>query len=121
MRLILMLLGVSLIIEGVLLYIFTDASRDFLRILFRQKNIRPLAVIDVAAGILLLLGSSAVSAPWITTLLGIAAAGKGLFLILAPEKKSRPMIDWWINASGSVFRSWGVVAFLLGILILLIL
>lgn len=121
MRLTLMLLGVVLIIEGVLLYIFTDASRDFLRSLLRQKNMKLLAVIDVIAGLLLLLGSPAVSAPWITTILGIAAIGKGVFLILAPEKRSKPLIDWWINASSSLFRSWGVVAFLLGILILLIL
>lgn len=117
----LILLAILQIIAGVLMFIFTDAAKEILRSIMKEKNLKVLSVLPVAVGILLLAGSPLVSTPWITVMLGILAIAKGLFFIFGQKRDTRALIDWWMGASNNVYKSWGVVSFLLGVLLLLIL
>ena len=121
MRMILILIGVFWIITGVSLFMLTDASKKILRNLFKQKNMRALSIVPIIIGIVLIRGSYLVSMPWIAVPLGILAILKGIFFIFGPEKKTSPLIDWWLGVSNNVYKSWGIAVFLLGILFLLIL
>ena len=121
MRITLILLGVLYIIIGVVLFIFTDASKEILRNLLKQKNIKLLSIPSLAIGVVLIAGSSLVSVPWVVIALGVLGLLKGLFFIFGPESKTRPLIDWWLGASNSIYKTWSVVAFLIGVLLLLIL
>jgi len=121
MRLLLILLAILWIVAGVSLFMLTDASKKLLGRLLKRKNIKPISIIPLVLGIVLIRGASSVSMSWLIFLLGILAIAKGLFFIFGPEKKTKAFIDWWLNASNSVYKSWGIVAFLMGVLILLIL
>ena len=121
MRLILILLSILWIVAGVLLFILTDAMRQICRNLLKIKNLKPFSVLAIIAGIVFIMASSLVSVPWVAILLGLLAIAKGLFFIFAPQKKVKAFFDWWLNASNGIYRSWGIMAFLLGVLILLML
>ncbi len=121
MRIILALLGVFWIVAGFLIFIFTDASREILRNILKKKNLLLFSALAFIVGILFIFGAGVVSIPWLAILIGFLAMLKGFFFALAPEKKVMGFIDWWLNASNAAYRSWAVVAFLFGILILLIL
>lgn len=121
MRLILILLGMLWIILGFLFFVFTDRSKEKLRNILKEKNIKLLSVTGIIIGIVLIRGSSLVSAPWFAIILGIFVILKGLFFIFGPEKKTKPLIDWWMSTSNNVYKTWGVVAFLLGVILLLML
>lgn len=121
MRLLLFLLALTYIIIGVLLFILTDATKEICRGILKQKKLKALSILPLTVGIILILGSSVVNAPWVVILLGVLGLLKGLLFIFGPEKKTKAIIDWWLNASNAVLKSWGVVAFLVGILLLLIL
>jgi len=121
MEILLILLAIAWIIIGVLMFIFTDASKEVLRNLLKQKNIKTFSILPIAIGIALLAGASLVSVPWIAVILGVLGVLKGVFFIFGPEKNKKALIDWWLSASNNVYKSWGIVAFLMGILLLLIL
>ncbi len=120
-ELILILLAILQIIAGVLMFIFTDAAKEILRNILKEKNLKAISVLPVVVGILFLAGSPLVSRPWITVLLGMFAIAKGLFFIFGQKRDAKALIDWWMGASNNVYKSWGVVSFLLGVLLLLIL
>ena len=71
-------------------------------------------------GLVLIFGSSTVSVPWVSVALGILAMLKGLFFILGPKKKTKALIDWWLNAPSNIHKTWGLAAFLIGVLLLVI-
>jgi len=123
MKLLLILLAVLWIIIGALLVILTDATREIFRNLLSKKNLnlRTLAVISFVIGALLILGSSAVDTPWVLILLGLMGVAKGLFFTLAPKKNAMAVIDWWLNAPNKLLKIWGIVAFCVGVIFLLIL
>ncbi len=123
MKLLLILLAVLWIIIGALLVILTDATREVFRNLLSKKNLnlRAMAVISFVVGALLILGSSAVDAPWVLILLGLMGVAKGLFFTFAPKKNAMAVIDWWLGAPNKLLRIWGIVAFCVGAIFLLIL
>ncbi len=121
MRLILILLGVFWIIAGVLLVVLTEAFVDALRKIFKLKNVKAFGIISLLFGIIFIKGASLVSIGWVAVLLGLLSFAKGIFFLFGPEKKIKSVIDWWLNASKKIYKSWGVVVFLLGVLLLLML
>jgi uncharacterized protein YjeT (DUF2065 family) len=123
MNLLLTILAILWTIIGILLVILTDAIRQIFRNLLRQKdlNLKALSVIAFVVGLVLILGSSGVSRPWIAILLGLLGVAKGLFFIFAPKKTSMALIDWWLEAPNKILRIWGIVLFALGVILLLIL
>lgn len=121
MRMLLTLIGIIWIILGFLIFIFPDASKEVIRGLLKQKNIKTLSIISFTIGIILLLGYSVVSMPWLMIVFGIGGMLKGVFFMFAPQEKIKLFINWYLGAANNLFRSWGVAAFLFGVLILLIL
>ena len=121
MRLIIMLFGILYIIIGMLFVVFTESTKEVLRNLLKGKKVQSLSIISLAVGMLFIMGSRVVDAPWVLVLFGLLGIAKGAFFMFAPEKKTKPFIDWWLNASMGIHKCWGIVAFLMGILLLLIL
>jgi hypothetical protein len=122
MALLVALLGILWIIIGSLMVILTDAVREVMHTLLKQKNLdyRALSVLAIIIGAIFILSSGSVSVPWVIITLGILSIAKGLFFVFAPEKKAKALLDWWLGASSNLLKSWGVVVFLLGVLLLLI-
>ncbi len=121
MKIIMVLLAIFWIVLGVLLLMLTDTVKEVFRNLLKRKNIKTLSIASLVIGVVLILGSSLVSVPWIAIALGILGLLKGLFFMFGPEKKTTALIDWWLKATNNIYRSWGIVSFLLGVLLLLIL
>ena len=121
MQLILVLLAIAWIIAGLLLVVMTESVRKVMRKILKGKNLKRWSLFPVILGAIFVWKSSSVSVPWVAVLLGLLALAKGLFFLLSPENKGKAFIDWWMNASQKFLRGWGVVSFLLGALVLLIL
>lgn len=121
MKLIMILLGILYIVIGFMFFVLTEASKEALKTLLKRKNLRLFSFVPIIFGIMLILGSSLVTAPWFVIILGMLGILKGLFFIFGPEKKMKPLIDWCLNASDNFYKVWGVAAFLLGVILLLML
>lgn len=121
MRFVLVLLGILWILAGVFFFFFTDSSKEVLRNFLKKKNIKVLSILPLAIGVVLIAGSAGMRERWIAITIGVLGILKGLFFVFGPEKKTKPLIDWWLNTSGNAYKSWGVAFFLLGVLLLYLL
>lgn len=121
MTILVILLAIVWIIMGVLFVILTDASKQIIANLVKQKNVNFLSLLSIIIGIVLILGSPSANMPWVIAILGMLAICKGLFFMLGPKKKTRAFIDSWLNAPVKIHRIWGIAAFLFGVMLLLIL
>ncbi|NQT06025.1 MAG: hypothetical protein HQ575_00625 [Candidatus Omnitrophica bacterium] len=121
MRILLILLAMIWIVAGVLMFIFTDAFKEVMRNLLKQKKFKLFAVLSFLVGVILMLGSSVVNAPWVAVLFGVLAIAKGVFFMFGPKKKADELISWWLNASNNAYKVWSIAAFLFGVILLLIL
>lgn len=121
MKLLLILLAAYWVVIGVLLVILTEAARDRFKKFLKKRNMKRFSIVPILVGVLLIWGSSLVTRPWITVLLGIISIAKGLFFMFGQEKKVHDTIEWWLKADKKVLKASGVFAFVLGVILLLIL
>ena len=100
-------------IAGVFLLVFpAKAKKIFPKLV---KNLKTMSFIPLIAGVLLIFSSRSSRLYWFVIVIGLLALAKGFFFIFAPEKKTKPFIDWWLKASLGIYRLWGIVALALGI------
>lgn len=100
-------------IAGFFLLVAADKAKEIFPKL--MKNLKAMSFIPLIAGVLLIYSASSSRLPWFVNTIGLLALAKGLFFILAPEKKAKPLVDWWLEASLGIYRLWGLVALALGI------
>ena len=120
MLIVLVLLAILWIIAGVLLFIFTEASREVMKNVFKQKNLKTFSILPLAIGLLLILGAPRVSQTAAVLTLGLMGVAKGLFFMFGPKGKINAVLGWFLNAPDRLLRGWGIVSFLLGVMLLLI-
>ncbi len=103
------------IVFGSFAILYTTQHRDMLRNILNSANLKIIAVFPFAAGILLLLSSSASHYPWFIRLLGMLAIVKGAFIFSNPNEIASKLNDWYLNAvSDQTYRFFGIIAILLG-------
>jgi uncharacterized protein YjeT (DUF2065 family) len=79
------------------------------------KNLKAMSFIPLIAGILLIFSARSSRLYWFVIVIGLLALAKGFFFIFSPEKKAKPLVNWWLKASLGIYRLWGLVALALGI------
>ncbi len=81
-----------------------------------MKNLKAVGFVPLIIGILLIFSAhSGRRYPNLVIIIGLLALAKGFFFIFASEKKARPLIDWWLEASLGIYRLWGLIVLALGI------
>jgi hypothetical protein len=116
MRVFLGIFSVLWIVAGVMLILYTDKVRGFYGKLFADADIRKLALLPVAIGLVLLVGSfSQKEMFWLLFILGFLAVSKGVYLFLGPVPQIKSLLEWWFTgASETTIRLWGIISLVLG-------
>jgi hypothetical protein len=116
MRVFLGIFSLLWIAAGVMLILYTDKVRRFLGELFAKTDIRKLAVLPFAIGLVMLVGSfSQKEMFWLLFILGFLAVSKGVFLFLGPLSQIRSLLEWWFTGASEVtIRLWGIISLMVG-------
>jgi len=113
------LYGIAAIAIGVLSIFATDLVRKkVFKKIMNIKDFKRFGIIPIIAAILFLLAIPYNRHKFFILLLGILAAIKGILMIAATEKMEK-VRDWWLKASDSVYRAYGVVAIIIGSIVLM--
>jgi uncharacterized protein YjeT (DUF2065 family) len=83
--------------------------------LLKGKNLKAISFIPLIGGVLLTFSARSSRLYWFVIIIALLALAKGFFFIFAPEKQAKSFVDWWLNASLSIYRLGGLVALTLGI------
>lgn len=119
MRWFLVVVGVFWVIVGTLTVFSTDFIRKKFFSKFKNMDYKKWAYLPVAMGILFLISVPASRARIYISILGILALIKGFYALLGPQDKIKKLINWWMNANNSMYKLWGVVIIILGVLVLI--
>ena len=121
MRVVLMLIALVWMGLGALIILYTQRTKSFLRGFVLGVNTRRWALTALGVGLLFILGAYAVPAVyWLVLAVGLLAVAKGVYLLLAPQPQVRSLLEWWFDeASEPVLRLWGVLAYTVGLVLLL--
>lgn len=111
-------LGVFYIAVGTLMVVVVDFARKKIVDKMLKADPRKVGAVPLVVGILLLLSARASTLPILIAILAILGILKGALMLFGPQGKIKSMIDWWGKAGNNVYRIWGIVAILLGIIIL---
>ena len=104
---------------GTLFILYTEESRRFMRDSLGKVKHRFLAFIPIAVGVLLILSAGASGAPWFIVIMGILAIGKGVYFLFGPPNQIQSIFNWWYtSAQERTFRLWGLIAVVLGMVVL---
>lgn len=117
MRIFLAILSLMWVALGAMLILYTDNVRSFFKKLFAEANVRLLAVLPLAIGLLLLLASFSQGHMFLLVfILGLLAVLKGVYLLLGPLPQIRNLLEWWFDRAGeTTIRMWGIITLVLGI------
>lgn len=117
MRIFLAILSLMWVALGAMLILYTDNVRSFFKKLFAEANIRLLAVVPLAIGLLCLLASFSQGHMFLLVfILGLLAVLKGVYLLLGPLPQIRNLLEWWFDRAGeTTIRMWGIITLVLGI------
>lgn len=119
-RLFLYLISIFWIVMGVLLIFAPElVKKKVCKKLLEKSDLKKLSALPLIFGVLLLMTSTYNAYRLLVILLGILAIVKGVAMIVATEKMQK-MTDWWLNkASKNILRVWGVVAIVIGSVVLM--
>jgi hypothetical protein len=120
MQVAVLIISLLWIVLGVLLILYTQESRNFLRKLFYLERVRVLAIIPLILGCILVIGAFyGPSILWLVLILGLLAVAKGLYGILGPMARIKQSLDWWYyRAEERTIRLCGLIIFILGLAVL---
>ena len=77
-----------------------------------------LGLLPSIAGVLLLLAAPVSSWSWFIAILGMLGLLKGIFILVSPMGLVKATFSWWFNQLPSLYRFWGVIMIVLGILVI---
>ena len=110
-------IGISMVVSGIFLLIFTERTREFFKRVFLVENVKRLSFLPFSLGVILIAGAfGGQQFLWLPFILGLAGLAKGLYFFLASPNKVKTVMDWWFfKASPETIRFFGLISFVLGI------
>jgi uncharacterized protein YjeT (DUF2065 family) len=92
--------------------------RGFVKFIGEEKRYYLAAIFRLAVAIIFLMFGNAARHPRVVWFFGLLFLIGGILVLVVPAPKIKSMIDWWIAKPLWVYRLWGVVAVLIGVLII---
>ena len=118
MKYIIYLLGFAWIAAGAVAILYTDNYKAYITRWLNQVNRLGLALLPVGTGLLLLLGASATTHGGFIAVIGILGIIKGVLIYFNPANLFETAADWWANLSDQGHRLVGIVALVLGTVVI---
>lgn len=117
MRIFLLIFSLLWMAGGVALILYTGQVRVFFHRAFADTNMRLMAPLPVAIGLMFLACSYSRGEIFpLFLILGSLAVAKGLYLLAGPMPQIKNLLEWWTVRAGEVtLRAWGIVTLVLGI------
>jgi uncharacterized protein YjeT (DUF2065 family) len=104
-----------LIIEGILLVVYSECIREFFHKIYNGFTDKLLALVAFMIGIALLIAAFSASCPAFFIVIAVLIIVKTLFYMLDPKEYFSKITDWFLNnASERVYRFLGVLEVMLG-------
>jgi hypothetical protein len=103
---------------GVLAVIVPEKMRAFVRFLAKEKRYYLAALLRLLIAIVFLIFARDVQQTRIILFLGLLFLAGGILVLVIPGPKIRSMLDWWLAKPLWVYRLWGIVAVMFGVLII---
>ena len=119
MGLFLLLIGIFWVVVGTLCIFAPSLIKKKFFSKFQNMDFKKWSVVPIIAGIIFLLSAKSSTNPILIVILGILAIAKGVYAILTAPEKIKKQIDWWLNVKPNVFKAYGVVMLILGVLVLI--
>lgn len=109
------IIALAWMLIGLLLLITPRYAKKILRYFAKAPKLC-IGLLPVVIGILLLIAAPISNWYWYIAILGMMGIIKGLFFIITSKRFLKTTIDWWANQSLSLYRFWGIVVFVMGLL-----
>jgi hypothetical protein len=114
MRLLLAFFGGYMFVVGGMLLLTPAMGRRLTDLWMKDKIHRPLAVLPLAIGGVLLWAAPASQAPLYIQVLGGLSLLKGVYLFVAPKAQLAGIVRWWQRMAPAGLRLWGLVTLFMG-------
>jgi hypothetical protein len=102
-----------------LLAVFTpEKMRSFVRFMAKEKRYYLAAIFRFIIAVIFLILARDVQHTRIILFLGLLFLAGGILVLVIPGPRIKGMLDWWIAKPLWVYRLWGVVAAMFGVLII---
>lgn len=103
---------------GLLAVLAPDKMRGFVKFMGEEKRYYLAAIFRLVVAVIFLILARDVQHTRIILLLGLLFLIGGILVLVIPGPKIKSMLDWWITKPLWVYRLWGVVAVMFGVLII---
>jgi len=117
MQLLITIIGVLVIVEGLAIMINTAWIRPLLDFFAKGKRLYIAAGIRIALGVLFIYAASYCEHNRTILILGLIFLAAGIFNVSASLEKQKKIIEWWKPKPDYVFSLLGLLAVLIGLLI----
>ena len=114
----LFILGYFWLLLGIAAILFTKTIKKYYSLFITGNHPKSMGALAVLVGGLLISATVNCNYPVIVFALGTIQALKGIYLIFAPQKYVRGLINWWFNTSLIIYRLWGVFTAAMGLILL---
>lgn len=104
---------------GCCIILYTQATKDIMRRILVEVDLRILALLPLAAGILFLLSASVCRFPWVIRFIGLMSLVEGALAFFNPSSVYDRLMDWYLDSlSDQTHRLFGIITVILGTAIL---
>lgn len=114
------LVGLFWIVVGIAMLTATRKTIMAMGNFMKNTKRQSLGLIALIFGALLLISASSTKEPWFVLILGILASLKGAAIVLMPGKNLKAITDWWLSAPEIVYKAWGILVLILGVVVIYI-
>ncbi len=103
---------------GALMVLSPARAKRMTDLWMKDKVHRVLALVPAGIGVLLVWAAPASRAPIFIQVLGGISVFKAAYLLIAPKRQLKEIVDWWNGLSQGRYRLWGLLTLVLGICII---
>ena len=104
---------------GCCIILYTDKTKEVMRSIVKEVDLRILSLLPFAAGILFLLSASVCRFPWVIRFIGLMSLVEGVLAFFNPSNAYGRLMDWYLDSiSDQTHRLFGIITIILGTAIL---
>ncbi len=99
--------------------LYTSETKNFMKRMFKEIDLRILSILPFVAGILFLLSASECRFPWFIRFIGLISLIEGVLAFSNPNNLYDKLMDWYLDSlSDQTHRLFGIITIILGTAIL---
>ncbi len=118
LRTIVFVVGLICVLEGIVIVIKPGFYRQAIRVFLKGKLVYASPPLKTAFGVLFLVAATSCAKPAIIIALGLITCAAGIAMFMMGSAKLKRFLNWWKMRPDWFLRLLGVVAVLLGVLII---